>query len=311
MRRVAGRLAAALLATGAVASSATGACRFSTAADLRLPPVPGPLVVLASIDGGPVRLVLDSGAERSVLSGDAVARLGLKLDAWTATSVRGIGGLTRHRDAQVGELLLGTIGLSRPLGPVRSLPVVPTLPGVRIDGLLGADLMSGFDIEVAGGGLRVAFHRAAGCDAATIGEALPWAEAVLPSEAVRAGLFVVPVTVAGRTLRALVDTGSEITVLDDRAATALGIRSTVPAPAGTAQGVGPASVTLRLADAGTLTVATRDGGVLALGAGPLWVGRLPATGFDLLVGMDRLRALHLWLSHATRAVFLARLSHTR
>ncbi|WP_048862733.1 hypothetical protein, partial [Acidisphaera rubrifaciens] len=77
------------------------------------------------------------------------------------------------------------------------------------------------------------------------------------------------------------------------------------------QGVGPASVNLRLTDAGPLAVTTRDGGALALGAGPVWVGRLPATGFDLLVGMDRLRALHLWLSHAARAVFLARLSHTR
>ena len=305
-----------LLAVAAAAPSATGACRFTTAAELRLPPIPGPLAIPAAIDGRPVRLVLDSGAERSVLSGAAVARLGLPLDAWTASGVRGIGGATRHRDAQVGALVVGTIGLSRPLGPVRSLPVVPALPGVGIDGLLGADLMGGLDIEVAGGGLHVTLHRAAGCDAATIGAALPWAAAALPSEAVRPGLFVIPVTIAGRALRALIDTGSEITVLDDRAAAALGLRAGMPAPGGparegTARGVGPASVTLRLMDVGALAVATRAGGGLALGAGPVWVGRLPATGFDLIVGMDRLRALHLWLSHAARAVFLARLSHTR
>lgn len=303
------------------AAPAAGACRFDTVAEIRLPPVPGPLVVSAALDGSPVRLVLDSGAERSLLSDVTVARLGLRLDPWTASGLRGIGGETRHRDAQVGTLRIGTLELRRPLGPIRSLPVVPALPGNRIDGLLGADLMADLDIEVTGGGLRVALHRAAGCDAATARAALGWATATLPSEAVRPGLFVVPVTVAGRTLRALIDTGSEITVLDDRAAAALGLHVSAPAGAGqgagqgalrgTARGVGPAAVTLQLAEAGPLTVATDDGGALALGAGPVWVGRLPATGFDLLVGTDRLRALHLWLSHAARAVFLARLSHTR
>ncbi|WP_048863107.1 retropepsin-like aspartic protease, partial [Acidisphaera rubrifaciens] len=184
MRRFGGALAVALFATAVATSSAGGTCRFDPAVELRLPPAPGPLVIPATLDARPVRLVLDSGAERSLLSAAAVARLGLRLDPWTATGLRGIGGLTRHRDAQVGTLRIGALGLSRPLGPIRSLPVVPALPGGRIDGLLGADLMGSLDIEVTGGGLRVVLYRADGCDAATAGAALPraapWAAAALP-----------------------------------------------------------------------------------------------------------------------------------
>jgi hypothetical protein len=308
------RIAAAVAAMlCGIAAAARAACLNTPEATLHLPAIPGPPVIEALVDGRPARFVLDSGAARSLLSGAAVARLGLPGDAWTSTSLRGIGGIERHRDAAVASLTVAGIPLARPMGPVRSLPVIPELAG-GADGLLGADLLAGQDLELTGGGLTLILRHATGCAGLSPQAArpllFPWAEAVAPSLAVRPGLFIVAVRVGGATLRALIDTGSSISIIAPAAAARLGVDDAALAadrPA-TARGVGPGRVALRLHDFGKLTLA--DDPTLPLGAGPLWVGRLPPLAFDLLIGMDRLRALHLGLSHTTAAIYVARLSHT-
>jgi len=59
-----------------------------------------------------------------------------------------------------------------------------------------------------------------------------------------------------------------------------------------------------------LSIEPRQFGPLAVGRlrladGPLYVATLPRTGFDVILGMDRLRDLHLWLSYATNQAMLA------
>jgi hypothetical protein len=308
---------AGLCLAAALVPSARAACVSPAEATIHLPARPGPLLVEARLDGRPARFVLDTGAERSVLSGAGEARLGLRPDAWTSTALRGIGGISRHSDAAVASLELGAdIPLARRLGPVRSLPVVPGLQ-IEGDGLLGADLLAGQDLELTRGGLTLILHRPSGCAGlsplAALPELFPWAEAVTASLAVRPGLFIIPVRVGGTLLRALVDTGAAVSIISPAAAARVAPGATTPG-AGTprmARGVGPALVALRLRDFGPVTL---QGGPhatpIAIGAGPLWVGALPPRVFDMVLGMDRLRALHLGLSHATGAVYVARLSAT-
>ncbi len=311
------RIAAVAAMLCGIAAAAHAACLSTPQATLRLPAIPGPPVIEALVDGHPARFVLDSGAARSLLSGAAVARLGLPGDEWTSTSLRGIGGIERHRDAAVASLTVAGIPLARRLGPVRSLPVIPDLAG-GADGLLGADLLAGQDLELTGGGLTLILRRVTGCAGLSPQAArpllFPWAEAVAPSLAVRPGLFIVPVRIGGTTLRALIDTGAAVSIIAPAAAARLGADEAALAadPPATARGVGPDRVKLRLHDFGPLTLAPTGATepAIALGAGPLWVGRLPPLAFDVLIGMDRLRALHLGLSHATEALYVARLSHT-
>src|ERR1700691_3592001 len=59
------------------------------------------LVVPAGIDGKWVTLLVDTGAERTVLSSDAVERLGLARDEKVVTRSTGMGGVVTVQDAIV------------------------------------------------------------------------------------------------------------------------------------------------------------------------------------------------------------------
>lgn len=106
-----------------------------------------PLIV-ARVDGAPVWLVADTGANRTVLTPEALERLGLPTCEADVLGVGLAGSIQEIRVARVERLELG--GLS--FGPLH-LPVLP-LPfvneqleaavGRSADGVLGNDLMGDF-----------------------------------------------------------------------------------------------------------------------------------------------------------------------
>ena len=57
--------------------------------------------------------VLDTGAERSMVSPQAVQRLHLALDKWVGTRMHGIGGIIEHPNADPRSLTLGGVPLHR------------------------------------------------------------------------------------------------------------------------------------------------------------------------------------------------------
>ena len=72
----------------------------------------GRFIVPVLLDGGLAHILLDTGAERSVISRTAAARLGLPFDPWVETTMRGAGGqLETHRNADVQIATLGGVRL--------------------------------------------------------------------------------------------------------------------------------------------------------------------------------------------------------
>src|SRR5271165_2054588 len=67
------------------------------------------LVVPAGIDGKWVTLLVDTGAERTVLAGEAVQRLGLARDQKIVTRSTGLGGVFTANDAIIPGLVLGGV----------------------------------------------------------------------------------------------------------------------------------------------------------------------------------------------------------
>ena len=65
------------------------------------------MFVPGGIGGHPVRLLVDTGAERTVLTEAAVARLGLPHDLQHVTRTIGISGISTNRDAFVPGIDLG------------------------------------------------------------------------------------------------------------------------------------------------------------------------------------------------------------
>ncbi len=102
----------------------------------------GPINVAASLNGAPLVLMVDTGADRTVVSPGALARAGLAPVPGRAVRVLGVSGSTTAGEALVERLeLAGTR-----VGP---LPVIVLDVGVTgVDGLLGRDVLDHFTLTV-------------------------------------------------------------------------------------------------------------------------------------------------------------------
>jgi hypothetical protein len=103
-----------------------------------IPFTPGaPILVQATLNGaGTVVLVLDTGADRTMISPAALARLGVALPQTYRAEVRGVTGATRADLVWVSSVSVDGLAV----GP---LAVVAHDPGLRTaEGLLGQDFLS-------------------------------------------------------------------------------------------------------------------------------------------------------------------------
>jgi predicted aspartyl protease len=101
-----------------------------------------PIMVTGHLNGVPLTLMLDTGADRTLLAPAALARAGL--DPSSGRRVRVLG-VTGAGDAYEVTLPRLDIAGAR-LGPVAV--VVHSLPSPGIDGLLGRDLLHAFTLTV-------------------------------------------------------------------------------------------------------------------------------------------------------------------
>jgi predicted aspartyl protease len=168
---------------------------------------PGPCVVTASLEGQTARMVLDTGAERTVVTRDAVAKYRLALDPWVGTTMRGAAGkLDQHQNAVVHRLSLDGIGLfQREAGKPLSLPVTSLGLG-GLAGLIGGDVLSRHTVLV---------DRPGGSVSLLPPDTRIGAGAV-PLTILRRFLALAKVTLDGHELVALIDTGASGSLLNAR-----------------------------------------------------------------------------------------------
>ena len=102
-----------------------------------------PIVVQARINGaGPVALVLDTGADRTMVAPAALARLGIVMPGTYGAEVRGVTGAARVDVVWIESLDVA----GAQAGP---LPIVAHDAGIPLaDGLLGRDFLSLFSVTI-------------------------------------------------------------------------------------------------------------------------------------------------------------------
>ena len=117
------------------------------------------LFVRAAILGSPVMLLVDTGAERTLLTEAAVDRLHLPRDYQHATRTYGIGSPTATWDARLPDGL--TLGGTH--FPADSITVgrfsIMHVAGEAADGLLGADILLASDIDLDVANRRLTLYR--------------------------------------------------------------------------------------------------------------------------------------------------------
>jgi hypothetical protein len=303
------RLAAAipLLASLAAATqTAAAACAVKELAVVPLRIAGNVPLLTVMIDEKPATMVLDTGAWRSVVSREAVQRLALAQDDWVTTTMRGAGGVVQYRNAKPRSLSLAGQKLERrTLTRDTSLTVAPLRLdeafGKPVDGLLGRDYLSTFDLDLNLPRRTVTLFQVEGC----AGAFLPWITPYtpLPVEFPLEAAMVMKVELDGVPLRALFDTGASWAVLGRPGLAKLAARGALPNPAaaGALSGIGPRSPSASRHQFHRLRIGpTEVAEPVILSAE---IDAVPIV--DMILGADWLAYRHVWISYATKQLFLA------
>jgi predicted aspartyl protease len=302
-RRAALRSAALglLLVLAAGCADAPGPCRVTVAGEFPLTSEHGLITVPVEVNRTKVTMVVDTGAQRSVLSADAASRLGLVGDPHMATELIGVGGLAgTHPDALIRRLAFADYAT----GP-GSLAVgdMHPIPGgeASADGLLGEDLLRHFDLDLDLPHGQLRLYRVSGC----AGNFLPWSKpyAALPARlSWRHGALVVSARLDGEPVRAVLDTGATGVIVGADAARRVGVTPAGLAADRRVQGHGAVGADFALARHRFAALVV---GPLRAAPVDLLVLDRPLAEGDLLLGLAWLRRQPVWISYATRQVFVA------
>jgi predicted aspartyl protease len=255
------------------------------------------LVVPAGIDGRWVRLLVDSGAERTVLAADVVAKLGLERDQKMLTRSTGMGGTFTTNDAIIPGLVLGGVRF-----PVRRIAVGEFRfgPGLAADGLLGSDVLLAFDLDIDVPGRTLTLYRPRTCPDVQP----PWTEPYARVAGVRAqkDRLLIPIRLDGVEGMGILDTGAQATTIGPRMAERLGLTpdSLISDPIVQHHGAGTGTREARLHRFNLLQI-----GPAAAPEPVLSVLQEDAGVGDALVGEDFINGRRIWLSFASREVFIA------
>lgn len=266
----------------------------------------GTIVVPVEVNGVTASFILDTGAQRSVVTEAAVERLGLARDQWVGTTMRGVGGINARANADPRSLSLGGVPLVRHTLNHNTSLTVGILPRSStespvVDGVLGRDYLSAFDLDLDMAESRLALYQISGC----AGRFLPWKGnyAALAVSNPTENALVVPVVLDGRPLRALLDSGASSSLLGAPGVSRLGLdlAELQADPADQVSGLGARTVTMRRHRFRSLRVGSET-----FDAPVLWVASITLNPIvDMLLGADWLAERRIWISYATRQVFVA------
>ena len=296
-----------LLACLLVPAAARSACVVDNKATVPLDVGGGTITVPVAINGAIATMILDTGAQRSILTEAAAHRLNVARDEWVGTTMRGIGGIASRPNADPRTLTLGGVPLvRRTLNHDTSL-TVGVIPHTRfgnvvIDGALGRDFLALFDLDLDVPDRRLTLYQVRGYG----GHFLPWqgGYAGVPVSLLDQDAVIVPVTLDGTPLRALLDTGSGSSLVAAPGLFRLGLQLDGFAndPAVQVSGAGAHVVTMHRHMFRSLQV-----GGQATGAPVIWVapGVHLTPIVDMLLGADWLAERRVWISYATRQLFVA------
>jgi predicted aspartyl protease len=255
------------------------------------------LVVPAGIDGRWLTLLVDSGAERTVLSDDVVTRLGLARDKQIITRSTGVGGTFTAHDAIIPGLVLG--GVRFPITRV-SVGQFRFGPALTADGLLGSDILLAFDLDIDLPDRKLTLYRPRTCP----DDGPPWREPYERVAGVKAAKdrLLIPLEVDGVDGMGILDTGAQATTIGASMATWLGLTPAIMAsdPVVQHHGAGPGMQEARLHRFNVLRIGPAVAHDPMLSVLPVDVG----VG-DALVGEDFIDGRRIWMSFANREVFIA------
>jgi predicted aspartyl protease len=260
-------------------------------------------VVPVTLNGHAIGMLLDTGAQKSLLGEAAVRRLNLARDPQSITSLMGLSGTSAHPDVRIDSMSIGAVALS-----IDRLAVNSFGGHQPFDGILALDILRDYDLDIDGPKRVLTLYRIRRCAPAP----LPWDEPAAPIAgfSTRTGWPKVPFKLNGVEGTGFLDTGASNTMITPQMAQRLGltdqdlengpmIKLHVIAGDDT-----PSHVhwfdSLQIGPA-----VSRHPYAYVLAKEPRPLGRDRNFG-DGVIGLDFLGSQHLWISVGTERLYLAR-----
>lgn len=275
-------------------------CRPSLETQVLLRDDDGFISMPVTIAGQSASMLVDTGSDAGLFTNPGAARLGLARDGLRRTLMQGTGGTGRTvPNVRYPTLMIGALRLdggSMPMGSLPGMPVV-TPP---VAGLLGADVLSRFDVEFDLPHHRITFW---GIPGASLLCALRpvWNGSFDTIPLTRQGnRLMLTATLDGSSISVLVDTGARSRILSRRAAIRLGVDAERldGDPGGITAGV----------DLHDASYHWHRFASLIIGHETLLRPTLTVAPFeeavDLLLGADWFADRDVWISYATDQMFV-------
>ena len=283
-----------------VADGTGSGCRTSRLGEVKVAIVRNTPIVTVLANGEPVDLILDTGAESTILTDAAAKRIGAHPPqiAFQA-QIRGLTSILQAREMEVRSFAAGDVTI--PWRRIRVAPVnMPNLPR-RLDGVFGADSLSSFDIEFDLPHRRMVLYGQQICAGAAPAWIGPY-DTIVTGRSRSYNLFF-PVRLDGHKLDAFIDTGSQVSVLSATAAHVFGVTNggTDASRTGTLQGVAGEQLKAQVHRFSELEI-----GGQVLRNPELLLADVSLRDGDLVLGVDFLSARRVWFSYGVRRIFVSR-----
>ena len=277
-------------------------CNLTMVAQMPLQVVDHLLVVPVGVDGKWVHLIVDSGAERTMLSETAAERLGLPHDVKHVSRSGGIGGAITITDAPIDRLVIG--GVHFPVDRIAVGSLDLTMHGRNTDGLLGADILLAFDMDIDVPDHTLTLYRTRVCPNAQP----PWPEPAVEITGVsaRKDRLLLPFQLDNVPGTAILDTGAQGNVLGVAMASRMGLNDQTMAGDRTIRqhGVGPSDTVSHLHQFSLLRI-----GPIAFESPKMAVLPSDFGVGDALLGEPFLQGRRVWISFHNRQVFVSKRSN--
>ncbi len=275
-------------------------CRPLRKAEFVVTPLGNVPIVSVRVNGGVATFLFDTGAERSILSAAAAKRLGVNVYYQYARRMRSLGSAVSGGDARLRSFDPGGLALNDFHILVGTVSL-PSIQGRPIDGLLGADFLDDYEIDLDLARRRIILYAPPPCPITAPAWSAPFAT-IAANRSLHERLFF-PVRLDGHSIAALIDTGAQLTTLDSDSAVTVGVSAAALArdPVTTLRGAAAEAVASRAHRFAELQI---DGE--ALRDQTIMVTRLDLQDADLVLGADFLHWQRVWLSYAWHRIFLER-----
>lgn len=272
-------------------------CSIEKVLDIPVTGDHGFITVPALLDDKEATLIISTGSEVTMVTPTTMHRLGLHTDPQQRTTLTDIGGSITHQNAMLRSLKIGSIEMLNQSVAVGFLPTASsrgfTLDAPQsADGLLGADWLSGFDVELDLPHRRAALYRVHNCD----GDYVPWLQPKINIHATLygRGQVLLNATVDGHSFKAKLDSGTTASFIGSAAMAEAGMAapSAKDLP-GRAIGTDGDPLHTRSKRFDTLQI-----GPLRYANPLLAVADLRLRQSNLLLGIDWLQHNRVWISYA-------------